>query len=547
MTDMNTKQMLEDWGLSDYIEIFEKHEIDVDAMLELNEEIVKELIPKIGPRLKFLKNLRLYKDIKDIPVITEEDISETLSSSIASSATEEHEADLDIVTVKCNTENVEAIHLGSKENDNLGKISEAFLASSSPVGFTAFYGDNELSTCLRKSFNLNLYKFLNGTNSGKYVLSTYKRENKLTSKARNMLVDILINGLMTECNGRLLPIDFQNLANKISSLFPTEDPQVYYIPRVRKQESMKLKPINAKGKLVDKYRNLNRLFKAEKVAEETEVHKQKSSSTITGEMEESAKWLKHFMEPWDAVIKHWNTSFALRRNTSVTTVTKFLEEWPILKHQKAISLIQIDFECMFPDSNMNLYVKWESFFEKLLSIKPVHDTTTDELLSILSINDLNEDSRIAIQIMLLSNLIPPKGRIRNNSLHWKPTVVECQKSIICHVKIPGDIQNSILTKIKEQHFTNHVQPYIMVVGSTLSNITESYLVIDTSVYKGTSVLQCLDICFKAFHVLSAEYPAESEHIWLLLQHHIYKITTQWDKKIPYVYTLLSELSHNNKN
>lgn len=56
-------------------------------------------------------------------------------------------------------------------------------------------------------------------------------------------------------------------------------------------------------------------------------------------MEESVIWLKNFREPWDIVIKHWQNTFSLRRSSTVSTVDTFIDNWPILKHRDACSLV----------------------------------------------------------------------------------------------------------------------------------------------------------------------------------------------------------------
>lgn len=56
----------------------------------------------------------------------------------------------------------------------------------------------------------------------------------------------------------MLPLDFQIVAEKITDLFPTESTSTYYIPRI--PGNNKVKPINPKGKLIDKYRNLCRTY-----------------------------------------------------------------------------------------------------------------------------------------------------------------------------------------------------------------------------------------------------------------------------------------------
>jgi len=86
-----------------------------------------------------------------------------------------------------------------------------------------------------------------------------------------------------------------------------------------------------------------------------------------------------------------------------------------------------------------------------------------------------------------------------------------------------------------------VQPYIIVVGETLENIKTFFVCVDSILYEVPSTLKALDICFKAFHVLDAEYPSASEHIWQLIQVGLYNFSTKYDKKIPYIMEILTTL------
>lgn len=83
-----------------------------------------------------------------------------------------------------------------------------------------------------------------------------------------------------------------------------------------------------------------------------------------------------------------------------------------------------------------------------------------------------------------------------------------------------------------------VQPYIILVGSTLNNVSTSYVVINENIYKSSSVLEAVDFCLKAYHVLDAKFPFESHHIWYLIQWSVYKVKSETDLKIPYIQDLL---------
>lgn len=96
-------------------------------------------------------------------------------------------------------------------------------------------------------------------------------------------------------------------------------------------------------------------------------------------------------------------------------------------------------------------------------------------------------------------------------------------------------------KLSELNLT--VQPYIIVIGSSFSSITDSYVVIDDHFYKTCSVLQTFDFLFKAFHALNAHYPKECEHIWLVVERVLLILETSV-VEIPAVLTLITELQNN---
>ena len=55
------------------------------------------------------------------------------------------------------------------------------------------------------------------------------------------------------------------------------------------------------------------------------------------------------------------------------------------------------------------------------------------------------------------------------------------------------------------------------------------------------MLNAVDLCYKAMHVLHAEYSPVCEQVWLLLQKAIYHQETDWDRKITGVNTILRML------
>jgi len=90
-------------------------------------------------------------------------------------------------------------------------------------------------------------------------------------------------------------------------------------------------------------------------------------------------------------------------------------------------------------------------------------------------------------------------------------------------------------------FSVRLQPVVVVVGS-LELPTAAYVVVDSTMWKVTSPLKAVDVCFKCFHVLHAAYPAES-NVWLLLQKAVYHLTTKWDVKSAAVSAVATDIRY----
>lgn len=90
------------------------------------------------------------------------------------------------------------------------------------------------------------------------------------------------------------------------------------------------------------------------------------------------------------------------------------------------------------------------------------------------------------------------------------------------MQIPEDVERLMEKKKAEQAAHNiSIQPYIIAVGNNLREITYTLVIIDSMRYKFDGTLKALDILFKSFHVLKAEYTIECSHIWTLIQKGVY--------------------------
>ncbi|KAH0561115.1 hypothetical protein KQX54_013267 [Cotesia glomerata] len=93
---------------------------------------------------------------------------------------------------------------------------------------------------------------------------------------------------------------------------------------------------------------------------------------------------------------------------------------------------------------------------------------------------------------------------------------------------PGDIETEI-EKQRTRAYNKHdtVQPYILIQGN-MTEHNQVLLVVDEIKYQFTSAITACDCLFKCYHVFGAQYPKDSNHIYLLIQRCLFKIKTQYD-------------------
>ena len=88
----------------------------------------------------------------------------------------------------------------------------------------------------------------------------------------------------------------------------------------------------------------------------------------------------------------------------------------------------------------------------------------------------------------------------------------------------SEIQETLARRRDKLHaFGVRMQPFVVVVG-TVVQPSGAYIVAGDVMWKVSTPLKAVDVCFKSFHVFHASYPAET-FVWLFLQKLIYKITT----------------------
>ncbi|XP_018362809.1 PREDICTED: uncharacterized protein LOC108760982, partial [Trachymyrmex cornetzi] len=174
---------------------------------------------------------------------------------------------------------------------------------------------------------------------------------------------------------------------------------------------------------------------------------------------------------------------------------------------------------------MKMYAQWaklSAFIEhKVGKIDPKFKTHS------------NPDKKIVQLLSKLPSLFPVYTAIvgKGKSYNWRPSLCERRELFLWRIETYGDLN----TKINERreklhHFKLTLQPQAVIIGSSETDIKHSIVIVDKIHYEVESPLKAIDIAFKCIHSLHAEYPKESEQVYLFLQTGIYGITSKYNKK-----------------
>lgn len=87
-------------------------------------------------------------------------------------------------------------------------------------------------------------------------------KNILNNSDRDKISDILVAKLLNTFNGKLTQQQFNTIAQNLVKIIPGEKKTTYFIPPIKKKDSLRNKSEPARGKLVEKYRNKLHLIRS---------------------------------------------------------------------------------------------------------------------------------------------------------------------------------------------------------------------------------------------------------------------------------------------
>ncbi|KAF7995283.1 hypothetical protein HCN44_004755 [Aphidius gifuensis] len=479
---------------ADFLVVYQ--DIDKAAFLCLNEEIIKNLIPKIGLQAKFLEHWK--KEFKQSDqIIFDGDINELVSQSNTSQnlSVLGRSVDEEEIIIEENEQNL----LLENANTNDGTFD--------------YFNNLDLTPKLCNPIQ-NLYETLNSSLIGNAILNSYKIKKMLDPSHVMHLADLILQVEMrTNSEMLVTPERLLILAEKISLLFPTEEPECWYIP-YKLNPKTKIKT-TAKGPLQIRYEHWRGfLLNCQVVQSAKGKRKEKGScsapvrlafydnfeSNYSSEDLEKLNFLKNNIDPWSTIRQLWQETSKLRIKSLLDNQDlksfEYISTYPILTHpNKGLQLV-----------SHNMYT----------------------------------GVRSTLVFWLLPLFI--KTSVTGETKNFRANKSIAQNNFILHAKSEEQLIIA-LNERKKYHEENKIpiQPLPVIVGESLTKIDKYYVIINDIKYEAISTLDAIDSAFKSFYSLQLDFPKISENIWILLQHRIYRITGETDKNKPELKRLINQM------
>ncbi|CAG9763580.1 unnamed protein product [Ceutorhynchus assimilis] len=183
-------------------------------------------------------------------------------------------------------------------------------------------------------------------------------KDKLNNDLKGKLTKIIISEFFG-----LFPINdikpniFMKVAKEIEEFFPLEKSDTYYLPYDPEHKK------GPSGKLYTKFINTTsslKLANASIQGKQKSKNDEKENSPLNKDDEINITFLKRATEPIGRIFESWEATFKLRRKLYLNaSLQKIFEDFPCLKLNQGLDLIETDFNKRFPESVDAIYTNWE--------------------------------------------------------------------------------------------------------------------------------------------------------------------------------------------
>lgn len=168
-----------------------------------------------------------------------------------------------------------------------------------------------------------------------------------------------------------------------------------------------------------------------------------------------------------------------------------MAKFPALSDSLGYTLLETDFETLYPGCNLKLYLAWPKL--SAFIIDKVQSKAKNRLNNVF----MPDGSTIAT-LSLICHLFPvvtvKKGQPRN----WRPSREECEEGFLLHVKTIADLETRLHERtIKLHSFRLTSQPIAIIVSPSFDDISQCFVVINNYRYEVETPLKAIDFIVKS--------------------------------------------------
>ncbi|CAH0389131.1 unnamed protein product [Bemisia tabaci] len=603
--DKETEAFIRRIGLERYVDAFKEDEVTFEDLILFTDSSASKLIPKTGPRLRFLKAIADLKpselpkklepsenfkpvEVADLKPLTKLDhvvdadkeidaLYEILTNSDEYPSKDDKGPSKDDQGPSKDDQGPSKDDQGpskddqgpskddkgpsNKTGDLNAKPRELYDKVCRGIGAKCIdtYELGNASPAEVKELQDFISEVLDASLDGKYVKDAFKK-HVVTGKIREMLQTILITHIQNSCvNHKITPNKFKYLALAVSAAFPGESKNIYYIPKPPSSKDSK-KNIGPKGQLYQKYQYRIKLFKRTGFFEKQSSEKpsvlnnepvvnllsELDPSVDQTKLEEDHKWVQNSYSPYDIFEEKWLSTIHLRLkplhdNTNLQ-IHQYLEKYPVYKKEIGATVIRVDFNCLFPGKENVLVTTWPAL-KNILKVVAVKATAEPQYKTFVD----NEFPLFALRDSLNEE---EKSLLALRTLPslfaplpGKKREKFSRKEIVDDFMlfVPSDNEIEIELKRRDEKLKKSGRQAQPLPVVSGTECPHCAVVFNNYVYNVETPIDALDLCFKLIMVLNAEFSLISNQVWSLIQQHIFKITTPFDAKIPSVEAVASTL------
>lgn len=381
---------------------------------------------------------------------------------------------------------------------------------------------------------------LTGLHDGKEIVESLDKDNVITTSQRRLLVRILVSYLIEKFGENPTSDIKKALASGLVESFEclkdssSSGSEIWYTPGRRQRP--------ATGFLEERLRNVRKRLRSSStlrsMRQKTPPQMADNGAparaliperTISDERASQLKeWLRNNSQPLSQIETYMQNTAVYRAKwirDNNWTIDQILEEFP---HLMTKGMIAQDFLVLHGDAASKLFETWLPIYaEKVLYLARKEGKLT------LPLDGLTPDGVGELALRQLPALLPPTtykvGRGRGVKV-VRHTIQEGSLAFIDH-KPPGINMVEYLHEAKE----SKPYPHILTLGNDQSAF-QAFVIIAGQALEQETLLQAIDVCFKAFFVFDIKYPKQCEHVWEFIQTVIYEIPGGESKIVKFIQT-----------